>query len=107
MNPAGSSNGNGRIHRMSTLRIGIDLGGTKIAGIVLDSGDATLAETRRPSPREDYAGTIDAIVAVVTTLEQDAAITGASIGIGMPGSLSPRTRRRPECQFDMAQRQAV
>ena len=76
---------------MPLSRIGIDLGGTKIAGIALGPGDATLAETRRPSPREDYAGTIRAIAEVIADLERTADARGASIGIGMPGSLSPRT----------------
>ena len=72
-------------------RIGIDLGGTKIAGIALGTDNDTLAETRRPSPRADYDGTIRAIADVIAELERSADVTDASIGIGMPGSLSPRT----------------
>jgi fructokinase len=73
----------------SAFRIGIDLGGTKIAGIVFDPLDRVLAETRRPAPRHDYAGTVQAIAEVVTDLRQGR--TGATIGIGMPGSISPRS----------------
>ncbi len=75
-------------------RLGIDLGGTKIAGIVLDSSGATLAEARVPAPRGDYRGTLDALAALVERLEAEAgAASGApcSVGIGMPGSLSPAT----------------
>ena len=76
---------------MHTPRIGIDLGGTKIAGIVLGPGDAILAETRCASPSGDYAGTIGAIAEAIGELERSAGAQRASIGIGMPGSLSPRT----------------
>jgi fructokinase len=72
------------------LRIGIDLGGTKIAGIVFDPDDRVLAERRRPSPRNDYRSTIAALVEVVRELESEAGATG-SIGVGMPGSISPVT----------------
>ncbi len=72
-------------------RLGIDLGGTKIAGILFGEGDSVRAEMRRASPQGDYAGTIAAIVATIATLEQQAGLSGATIGIGMPGSISPRT----------------
>jgi len=75
------------------FRIGIDLGGTKIAGIALDSQGVERANGRVATPREDYDGTIAAIAGVVTRLEQEAGIEagGASIGIGTPGALSLRT----------------
>jgi fructokinase len=78
------------------LRIGIDLGGTKIAGIVLDADGTTRAETRVPTPRGDYAGTLDAIADVVAALEQQAGAqqsgtTQASVGVGMPGAVSRAT----------------
>ncbi|GJD97007.1 ROK family protein [Methylobacterium iners] len=72
------------------LRLGIDLGGTKIAGIVLDASGATRAEARIATPRDDYAGTLNAIAGLVSRLEADAGGT-ASVGIGMPGAISPRT----------------
>ena len=72
------------------LRLGLDLGGTKIAGIVLDPDGATRAEVRIPAPRSDYAATLTALAALVTRLE--AAAGGAcSVGIGMPGA-APRPR---------------
>ncbi|WP_183437492.1 ROK family protein [Methylobacterium sp. R2-1] len=73
------------------LRIGIDLGGTKIAGIVLDADRATRAETRVPTPRGDYAGTLDAIGGLVAELERQAGAAGASVGVGMPGAISRAT----------------
>ncbi len=73
-----------------SLRIGIDLGGTKIAGLALAADGRTLAEHRIPAPRDDYAATIAAIAGLIAQLEAAAGGRG-SIGIGMPGSLSPRT----------------
>lgn len=73
------------------LRIGIDLGGTKIAGITLDADGTTRAEMRVPTPRGDYAGTLDAIAGLVATLERQAGTTGASLGVGMPGAVSRAT----------------
>jgi fructokinase len=72
------------------LRLGIDLGGTKIAGVVLGRQDEVLAERRIAAPRGDYAATIAAIAGLVGALES-ASGARASVGIGMPGSLSPRT----------------
>lgn len=70
------------------LRLGIDLGGTKIAGVALAPDGAAVAEQRMASPRDDYPATLDAVAAIVARLEQAAGGRG-SIGIGMPGSLAP------------------
>lgn len=72
----------------SRLRIGIDLGGTKIAAIALDREDGVQAELRRPSPQGDYMATIEAIAGLVAEVEWQAGADG-SVGIGMPGSISP------------------
>jgi fructokinase len=71
-------------------RLGIDLGGTKIAAVVLDDDGAVRWEAREPTPREDYDGTIRALVALVS---QGEAAVGArcSIGVGTPGAISPAT----------------
>jgi fructokinase len=71
------------------LRVGIDLGGTKIEGIALD-GSREVARLRLDTPRDDYAATLDAIVSTVAALEQSAGGTG-TVGIGIPGTLSPAT----------------
>jgi fructokinase len=70
------------------LRLGIDLGGTKIAGIVLGAGGQPLAEHRMPSPRHDYGATVRAIGLMVRALEEQVADQN-SIGIGIPGSVAP------------------
>ena len=69
------------------LRLGIDLGGTKIEGIVLDAGGVELCRERIATPQGDYAATLDAVVALVSRLESRVA-AGCSVGIGLPGSIS-------------------
>jgi fructokinase len=72
------------------FRIGIDLGGTKIEGAAVDVTGAVRARQRVPTPTQDYRATIDAILAVIAEIERE--IGGpASIGIGIPGALSPAT----------------
>ena len=72
------------------LRIGIDLGGTKIEGVAMTPDGAEVARHRMPAPRGDYAATIAAICELAGRLE-DAAGRQGTVGIGMPGSLSPAT----------------
>lgn len=71
-------------------RIGIDLGGTKIEGVALGPGEAVLSSRRVRSPRDSYEATIEAITSLVHALEAEAGTEG-SIGIGVPGSISPVT----------------
>jgi fructokinase len=70
------------------VRLGVDLGGTKIAGVALAPDGAVLAEHRIAAPRHDYAATLRAIGEMVGKLEQGAGARG-TVGIGMPGSISP------------------
>jgi fructokinase len=72
------------------VRIGIDLGGTKIEGVALDSQGRVAARHRRPTPRDDYDGTIRALAETVATLERETGARG-TVGIGMPGIISPAT----------------
>ena len=74
------------------MRLGVDLGGTKIEAAVLDRGGAILARERMPTPPNDYDATLQAIARVVAKAEQAAGIRADAAGIGTPGSLSPRTR---------------
>jgi fructokinase len=74
------------------LRIGIDLGGTKIAGVALGPTGERLAETRISSPQGSYDASIAAIAGLVFELERQASTKQATVGIGMPGSLSPVTK---------------
>lgn len=107
------------------LRLGIDLGGTKIEGVILDSNNAVIAKQRIPAPQGDYRATLAAVAGLVCALE-NAVLDGCGdsyprplhvpagslradsvhdlhhdprhdrlralpLGLGMPGSLSPRT----------------
>ena len=67
------------------MRIGIDLGGTKIEGIVLD-GSRERARLRLDTPRDDYDATLDALVALIDNLQKTAGLA-ATIGIGIPGTI--------------------
>lgn len=70
------------------MRIGIDLGGTKIEGIALDEAGKLLASRRIATPRGEYHAILRAIADVVLHLEKEAGRSG-SVGIGTPGALSP------------------
>jgi fructokinase len=74
------------------VRIGIDLGGTKIEGIALDDAGQVLLRQRVPTPRGDYAGTVAAIAALVREIESTTGDRG-SVGVGIPGALSRLTGR--------------
>ncbi len=74
------------------VRIGIDLGGTKIEGLALDECGGEIARLRIPTPQHDYEATVRAIVDVVHDLERR--IGGirsdrepASVGLGIPGTV--------------------
>ncbi len=72
------------------LRVGVDLGGTKIEAIVLDEHGNEQARKRVATPREDYEGTLATIAQLVDDVEREAGGTG-TVGVGMPGSFSPTT----------------
>jgi fructokinase len=72
------------------FRIGIDLGGTKIEGAVVDVAGSVRVRRRMATPAHDYRATIDAIVNLIAALEQEIGAT-ASVGIGIPGAVSPIT----------------
>ena len=67
------------------LRIGIDLGGTKIEAIALDGGREVFRK-RVPTPRGDYAATLAAVSGLVSDIENCG--EKAAVGIGIPGALS-------------------
>lgn len=73
------------------MRLGVDLGGTKIEGMALAPDGSVLARHRVPTPR-DYGGTVEAIAALVRALE---AATGreGTVGVGIPGAVVPETGR--------------
>lgn len=74
----------------AAFRLGIDLGGTKTAGIVLDAGGLVLSQARVPTPGNDYAGTVQTVANLVLRLEAEAG-GPCTVGIGMPGAISPAT----------------
>jgi fructokinase len=72
------------------IRIGIDLGGTKIEGLALNERGAEMARLRIATPQHDYAATVRAIAEVVQELERRAgggAREAASVGVGIPGTV--------------------
>jgi fructokinase len=73
------------------MLIGIDWGGTKIEGIAMTADGAELLRLREDTPRHDYDGCLRAIRTMIDGLESGTGRTG-SIGIGIPGSLEPRSR---------------
>ncbi|MBD8216201.1 fructokinase [Erwinia persicina] len=74
------------------MRIGIDLGGTKTEVIALSDQGEELFRYRVPTPRDDYKKTLENIIGLVQRAEQETGQQG-SIGIGIPGTLSPFTQR--------------
>ncbi|MCH2162171.1 MAG: ROK family protein [Phycisphaerales bacterium] len=74
---------------MPSHHIGIDLGGTKIEGVVLAPDGRESNRLRVPTPRGDYDGTIAAIVDLVKALQPDG--EHVTVGVGTPGSANPAT----------------
>ncbi len=70
--------------------MGIDLGGTKIEGRVLDHNGDEIARMRILAPQGHYGDTLAALTDIIQALEKEVG-GGATVGIGMPGSLSPTT----------------
>jgi fructokinase len=73
-----------------TIRIGVDLGGTKIEAAALADDGAMLTRRRVATPRDDYPGTLRAIAALVEDVERELG-SRAVVGVGMPGTISPAT----------------
>jgi fructokinase len=72
------------------MRIGIDLGGTKIEAIVLDEAGTIAFRERRTTPKDDYDGTIEAVADLVAAADRFVG-RPCTVGIGMPGAVSPAT----------------
>jgi fructokinase len=74
------------------LRIGIDLGGTKIEGLVLDEGGGEIIRRRIPTPRGDYGAIVQGIAAFAGALAREAGGKWPPhLGVGIPGVISPAT----------------
>jgi len=72
------------------MRIGIDLGGTKIEGIAIADDGREAIRRRITAPRDDYRRTLDAVHGLVEEIERELGVQG-SVGIGIPGTISPAT----------------
>jgi len=75
---------------LTPMRIGIDLGGTKVEAIALASDGAEMLRTRVAAPQGDYQATINCINDLVAHVEQETGQTG-TVGLAMPGAVSPAT----------------
>jgi fructokinase len=72
------------------MRIGIDLGGTKIEGLLLTADGVEAKRVRIPTPQGDYAATVRAVAELVRQLDAKAG-QACSVGVGIPGTVSPTT----------------
>lgn len=76
------------------LRMGVDVGGTKMEGVVLDADGGEVWRRRVATPREDYDGSLAAVADLVRAAEGDlgCGAGGVSVGLGIPGCISPASR---------------
>src|SRR5947207_9011579 len=74
------------------LRMGVDLGGTKIEIAVFDEHGREIVRRRAPTPRAGYDAALDEFARLILEAEREAG-AGCSVGIGMPGTLHPRSGR--------------
>lgn len=72
------------------IRIGVDIGGTKVEAAALAADGRFVARVREPNPG-DYDSFLQVVKNVVEAAERQAGETVSHVGIGMPGSLSPKT----------------
>ena len=71
------------------MRIGVDVGGTKLEVIAIDHDGREVLRRRMATPRGSYEGTLGAIRTLV--LEAESEVGPSTVGIGMPGTISPAT----------------
>jgi hypothetical protein len=89
---------NAKIMRDSTpsLRLGVDLGGSKIELIALDTDGHEILRRRIPTPQNDYPATVAAVTTLVHQAEAELGRTG-SVGVGTPGAISPVSGLMKNC----------
>ncbi len=73
-----------------TIRIGVDLGGTKIEAVALGARGEIICRRRAPTPTADYDAIVRTIAALAREVEAEAGGT-ASVGVGTPGAISKKT----------------
>lgn len=71
-----------------TVRIGVDLGGTKIEAVAIDPSGEELDRRRVPTPQGDYEGIVRAVVDLVGEISSGRD-TVETVGVGTPGAISP------------------
>ena len=76
--------------RRRAMRIGIDLGGSKIEAAALDEAGRVRARRRMPTPAGSYEGTLAAVRELVTGIETELGRC-STVGVGIPGASSPAT----------------
>jgi len=77
---------------MPVMKLGIDLGGTKIEGLVLDDDGRELGRERAPTPAGDYDGTVRAVAGIVDALAAAHGVPADTpVGVGIPGAVSRKT----------------
>jgi fructokinase len=76
--------------RPEHIRIGVDLGGTKIEFVALEGDGRELHRHRIATPRFDYEGTVRAVAESVAAIEKELGRT-ATVGVGIPGTISTKT----------------
>lgn len=74
------------------IRIGVDFGGTKIEAAALDAAGQVLVRLREPNPRI-YDASLQVVRDLINRVEDEVGLRFDRVGVGMPGSLSPRTGR--------------
>lgn len=74
------------------LRLGVDLGGTKIEIAVFDDGGRELVRQRAPTPRAGYDAALAEFSQLILAAEKEAG-GPCSVGVGMPGTIAPRSGR--------------
>ena len=74
------------------MRMGVDLGGTKIEVAVFDEAGAERLKRRVPTPHTGYDSALDQLARVILEAEREASVR-CSVGIGMPGAISPKSGR--------------
>ena len=79
-----------------SLRLGVDLGGSKIELVALDAAGQEILRRRVPTPQDDYLATLTAVAALVHQAEAELGHTG-SVGIGTPGAISPASGLMKNC----------
>lgn len=72
-----------------SIKIGVDLGGTKIEVIALSSMGAELFRKRAPTPQGDYTATVESIFTLIEQAESACKCKAKHIGVGIPGAVSP------------------